>query len=361
ELRASPPPTRVERVPGRLDRARLEARGANARVDLVWAAVAFDQALFGGAARRDLLAFLRGGERVRRDEGFTPNDVLVIARIQAGSGAVVTGRLDDPTLAVLFAAGLRLPAQRVAASDVELEFFPTELEDLDAWTRDVAENVERLGWGFRDFTPPDGEGRIYARVGGKLVAAYRARGGPPFRIPDIEDHLAEPTKPGVYHLGFPHARVTSSWYNSQIQWGAEIRRFDGGVQYRTRGGAWRWATPHEGIQLKRPFVESDFDDLPVVERDGGVRWVWNKNDFGPIAWNLAPSVLYLHTTPDAETATEAVFPLIVSHGCVHVVPRERDEMMVRGYLRQGVRFVVHGVGVHLLPERARRDALATAR
>jgi hypothetical protein len=346
-------------VPRLLDRATIEARGRSARApDAIWGAIAFNAETWTGAARRDLIAFLRGA-KPNPSATFEDADIRVIAALQAGSGAVVDGRLTDPTIAVLFATGFRF-SSRHASGLVELDFYPSELEDLDGWASEIREKVVKRGLGFRDVEPPNGEGRIYVRVDGRLVGAYRARGGPPSTLRDIDEHIAEPSRPGAYTLGAPHARVTSAWYASQIPWGAEIRRSGDGYQYRRpRGANWWWATDHPGNRLKKPLKLDDFGDLPQELRDGAFVWIWNKNDFGPIAWNLTPSDLFVHTTPDAEedSAKGKEVVLIVSHGCVHIVPRERDEMIARGYLRRDVRFVVRRTEEHLLPGEARLEAL----
>ncbi len=323
-----------------------------------WAATAFNNEVWAGELRRELLAYLRRGV-VDAGASFTEADARTIGQLQAGSGAEVDGKLTAPTLAVLFATGFRfsvLPTSR----DVELEFFPGEIEDLEAWEKEIRDKVIERGIGFRDIAPPDGEGRIYVRVDGRLVAGYRARGGPPAAIADINGHLAEPTRPGSYTLGSAHSRVTSAWYNSQIPWGAEIRKMEDGYQYRRpRGFRWWWATDHPGSNLKKPYLPADFDNLPEVSRDGLSVLIWNKNDFGPLAWNLVASDQYVHTTPDAEqdAAAGGAIAFIVSHGCVHITPAERDEMIAHGYLRRDVRFIVRRTEEHLLPALARLDAL----
>jgi hypothetical protein len=73
---------------------------------------------------------------------------------------------------------------------------------------------------------------------------------------------------------------------------------------------------------------------------------WKQNDFGVWAWNLtrdgARSTYYVHTTPDDEKATEEGTPvsLAQSHGCIHLRPKDRDEMMEKGYLAKGVVLIV---------------------
>ena len=51
---------------------------------------------------------------------------------------------------------------------------------------------------------------------------------------------------------------------------------------------------------------------------------------------------FIHTTPEDEAADAkkaAVF-LANSHGCVHLVPSERERLMKAGYLKEGMHFEV---------------------
>jgi hypothetical protein len=112
---------------------------------------------------------------------------------------------------------------------------------------------------------------------------------------------------------------------------------------------------------KLPLDNDAFEGLPEVTRDGATFLVWNKSDFGPIAWNLVPSDMYVHTTPDEEAeanaAPDSETSLSASHGCIHIEPRERDEMMKRGYLGTNILFVVRRWDEHLLPDQVRREML----
>lgn len=347
------------------DRARIEARGelrVDALVDAaaLRAAASVDNRTWASDQRRELLAFLRGGA-VDRNARFTEADARTIAKLQSGSGAVADGMLDDETMAILLALNFRFSARVPGA--VRLEFYPGELEDLDAWNLEIQEKVTRKGGGFQDVDGPPGEGTIYVRVGGSIVAGYRARGGPPSPLKDGK-HVALPTTPGTYRLGEPHRHVTSNWHYSQIPWGAEIRAIDGGYQYRSSAQAkWSWGTVHPSGTLKEPFDHYEFADLPEVTRAGVTYFIWNKNDFGPIAWNLVPSDQYVHTTPHTEAlAAEAepgpITPLGFSHGCIHIDPRERDEMMKRGYLGKDIPFTVRTWTEHRLPHEIRRELIA---
>ena len=211
-----------------IERARIEARGAP-RIDAGFdaaalrAAVTLDNRAWRLDQRRELLAYLRG-HVVDRDAKFTDADARIVAQLQAGSGAMADGVLTDETMAVLFAMGFRFSVRKAKPSEVKLEFYPGDIEDLDAWNREIEEKVTKNGGGFDDVNEPEGEGTIYVHVGRSIVASYRARGGPPSPIDDEHEHLAVPTTPGVYRLGAGHPHVSSNWYYSQIPWGAEIRK-----------------------------------------------------------------------------------------------------------------------------------------
>ncbi len=350
----------------RIERARIEARGAprakaGFAAPTLQAAATFDNEAWSGDQRRGLLAYLRG-HAVEKDARFTKADARIVAQLQAGSGARANGEVGDETMAVLFAMGFRFSARKAMTWEVRLDFYPGEIEDLDAWNREIEEKVTKKGGGYRDVDAPEGEGSIYVHVGRSIVAGYRARGGPPSPLDDDGEHVAAPTTPGVYKLGPPHAHVTRNWYYSQIPWGAEIRKNDGGFQYRSPGrSGWLWATSNPAGTLKLPLTPDAFEGLPEVVRDGATFLTWNKNDFGPTAWNLIPSDMYLHTTPELEGEADAA-PLVaaslpVSHGCVHIHPRDRDEMIKLGYLGMDTLFVVRRWDEHLLPDQVRHEML----
>ena len=100
------------------------------------------------------------------------------------------------------------------------------------------------------------------------------------------------------------------------------------------------------IQRVRQFFLDDKGDLLDKYK------VWLKNDFGVWSWRLHDlgsthrNSYFIHTTPDNEVADAAgqAFFLGQSHGCIHVRPKDRDEMMKRGYLRPGIRVDVKRYG-----------------
>jgi lipoprotein-anchoring transpeptidase ErfK/SrfK len=92
---------------------------------------------------------------------------------------------------------------------------------------------------------------------------------------------------------------------------------------------------HVGLMTADELARKMFFDGPSLIT------TWNKNDFGKWSWNLKNNghrtPYFIHTTPDDEAATAAgkSFELVQSHGCVHLRPRDRDEMMAVGALKAG--------------------------
>ncbi len=212
-------------------------------------------------------------------------------------------------------------------------------------------------------------GTIYVQVAGKVVASYEACGGPDIAesIPDEGGHSHDATPAGKYVLSGPERHTTKNWPTSVVPWGAPIRlRDDNIVEYQV-AGQWRVATGPSGTvsqanelffrrRLKKALKPEEkelaawvarniFEPNPKVPMAAVVK-EWKRNDFGPWAFNMKKggerTAYYVHTTPADELATEHNEPvqLAHSHGCIHIKPADRDEMMKAGYLAKGVEFEV---------------------
>jgi hypothetical protein len=203
-------------------------------------------------------------------------------------------------------------------------------------------------------------GTIYV-VGGH-GEKYPIAGGPPpgKGHKDRGGHVKGRTPEGTYVLDGPEHHVTRNWPGSIIPWGAKLRESGGVVQYEVKG-KWYNATGHDGavVGATRLFLHRDGrhatdKEIEAAVRaellngpDGALMPVYKKNDFGKWSWNLkrhgARSAFYIHTTPENEAQQEASTPakpvpvvLEQSHGCVHVRPADRDDMIKKGYLKPGV-------------------------
>jgi len=205
-------------------------------------------------------------------------------------------------------------------------------------------------------------GTIYV-IGGageSMVAA----GGPTsgYKDPSQGGHTAEPTPAGHYTLG-PKVHVTTAgWPMSVIPWGATLRiSAKDEVEYEKSTGHWRTATGAGGdVTLasmsfaKRSHLHPSLEQVIAYTRaifvdpgTGNLRnTTWEANDFGRWGWNLQQNghatAYFIHTTPDDEHATAAKKAVLLanSHGCVHLVPAERDRLMNAGYLKAGIHFEV---------------------
>ncbi len=208
-------------------------------------------------------------------------------------------------------------------------------------------------------------GHIYV-LGGK-GEAYEAVGGYPPKMgkKDEGGHYAGATPSGFFTLGPAQHHTTLSWPMSVIPWGAKLR-VGTDKELEFFDGTWKKATgPHgEWTKAQSQWNQRDEHSSRVTEEQkeafrsvvfnerGELRFTeWIFNDFGKWSWNLMRggkrTPYYIHTTPGDEqfrAGLKAYFPLLLlqSHGCVHLDPKDRDEMMAKGYLKAGTQ-------VHIMP------------
>ena len=197
-------------------------------------------------------------------------------------------------------------------------------------------------------------GHLYA-YRGPSSKRYEVMGGPPpgEGFKDAGGHVAESTPAGSYVLGRAEHHVTLRWPESVVAWGAELRDRDGTIEYRV-GNEWKPASGANGTVTRAwiDFSARSGAHMSLAEADRRAREMFfekgtllpkaNRNNFGPWAWNLMKNgrrtPYYLHTTPASEAATVAgtPFELSPSHGCVHLRPSDRDELVAGGFLKAGV-------------------------
>lgn len=348
-------------------------RAALLAEDQIQAAIRYNNQNWRGEYRTQILVYLRGGP-VGPAEQFTGEDVQKIANLQnTVKPDGVDGKIGDTTAASLLQAGLKMgDSAKLNPQQVRLIFYPGELENLDAWQA----LHQKSGGNWRDtagkpIETPNGIGKLYVKVNGQLVAAYEARGGPPLQFVD-DTHTADPTPAGDYRLGRQHAHTTRNWTFSQIPYGAALRWSNDGqnVQFRPSNEEhWSNATAVAGARspLNQPLSVADLldpaDTIPGEHWANHLPKLYKRNDFGTHAWNLersgARTAYYVHTTPVDEMNTEVGDNVLLetSHGCLHIKPADRDEMMKQGYLQAGVRFTVKSYRSHLLPDAQRSTSM----
>ena len=221
------------------------------------------------------------------------------------------------------------------------------------------------------------------------IASYDAKGGDPKNAKPVKDkdgkHSAGLTTAGKYQLHHSGKHVSNSWNCSKIRWGVPIKESPAGddVLFEDPPGHW---------QSVRKRVLGDSERFRNVDVIGGLLRIyeqiapncpaklpstWVFNDFGHVTWYMvhaggsgdkaaaakakAPEAgspwstrplmtnkskihnEFIHTTQRNEYQTthhEAVM-LEYSHGCIHVKPRDIDEMAEKGYLKAGNFFIVH--------------------
>jgi hypothetical protein len=215
------------------------------------------------------------------------------------------------------------------------------------------------------------------KIDGKEAARYEGWGGP--RLTTASPNMNKgPTDPGHYVISVIAPYKTKTWPLSQIAWGTPLQDKGDDVWYQASSKKWRSVykdfniTRDQIIELMQERLDvfrqearaagmSDADQTakapPVKVPD-----TWIFNDFGARAYRytldqnqdgqpdkdkhgnvLLPQGDMIHTTPTNELESGKGLPvyLVESHGCVHVMPKDRDAMERNQALKVGTRFIVH--------------------
>jgi hypothetical protein len=190
---------------------------------------------------------------------------------------------------------------------------------------------------------------------GKLLASYMARGGPEKAYKDRGGIVAAPSQKdrtktkgkddhSTYRLSQlkPHQRW-SAWESARIPYGAGLRQGARGFEFSD-----------DGQKTWRRVPEVLVDEVTKVWGTG--LEFWPNSDFGAIDSQVGSSAMFLHTTPQTEEtylaepegdhkepdpADVPQAPLMSSHACIHIYPRDRDQMIAAGYLQAGVNITIH--------------------
>lgn len=210
-------------------------------------------------------------------------------------------------------------------------------------------------------------GKITVLVKGVPVASIPARGGPWKSHPDPRNpgHTADPTSAGTFTLAAGKPIVTSAWVFSQLADGTPIRDTGTDVEFE-RDGKWRSTRtlpkPLTRDDIMRPSAVTDLtrrwkrgdltlaqarkklQDMIAADDFTPLATTWLLNDFGTQGFVIqgTPGDI-IHTTEITDDPTEALVPgdLAFSHGCVHILPADRDALIEKGFLRGGVKLTVH--------------------
>jgi hypothetical protein len=192
------------------------------------------------------------------------------------------------------------------------------------------------------------------------VAEYDAVGGPAIARDDGYGRMKEPTEAGEYVIVGCWKHVSQSqWAYSKIEWGSPLRKQNGIVEVLVSG---LWHPLEQYCQVSESDLVSWYysnygkNELPQT-------WVFN--DFGHITcfiakdlnhdgkWNKNSEKIhhqFFHTTPGDEASSFLRKPIELkeSHGCIHVKPHDIDEMIARGYMKQGNMVYIHDYGTRPL-------------
>ena len=266
----------------------------------------------------------------------------VVRSFQARAYLPETGIVDDSTVEALNSALSAVGLEKVAVvapeggaglkGDVELHFYPG-----------------------------DNEQKLYVLQRGKLLDVYGMVGGNLVGRDDPNNPNVDysPSPKGSYDVVEVSPHASNAWQWSYVPYGAPLREQGGQVQYQEASGAWKWATGPSSVFAGRN--PAPIERASYLDKDGKLLPFWNMIDFGHLRGRLKsvatgtlqghmihPSsfnegtALYFSDTERLRDPAVALTVLHHSHGCEHIHPRDMDEIVARGYLAPGTRFVVHG-------------------
>ena len=270
--------------------------------------------------------------------GYPDNEtVQAVAAWQKAHKLTVDGKVGPGTLGMM-----GFGKDRVSPGLVRLEFYPGAFTVKDPYKQQGPIGI------------------LVVKVRGKIVDAFVARGGPEGTHNDRGREQSR-TEPGTYKLGRTERHTTTLWPMSILPWGTRLREGEGGIVEYRRPGSKKWR-PVNGPDSKLKFrywngkqlVYKSLSDpqawkmiSPYFFKDNKVKERWTQNDFGAYSWRMGNTGMFIHTTSGDEQGYEKGRRdpnLTISHGCVHLRPIDRDEMMDKGYLAGGVQIIVHPYG-----------------
>ncbi len=217
--------------------------------------------------------------------------------------------------------------------------------------------AEPLSPGILHFYP--GQKVLAFLVDGRLKTWAIAWGGPPTEQPPRpgEPFGEGPTNPGRYVIWRIAPYTTKTWKDSVIRWGTRLRpdpndRRD--VLYEISPG--KWASVREatkGTWTRRDIMD-EYRDL-YGKHEVPRRWVFNafgkvairyfkdKNNDGKLDAGETLEGEMFHSTAEneAETAQNKPNFMFRSHGCIHLKPIQRDNLIKTGVFARGRSLIIH--------------------
>jgi len=199
---------------------------------------------------------------------------------------------------------------------------------------------------------PRGPIRKYPRRKRVIVKLYDAVGGPKDKHKAHDGYPAGPTDSGVFRVWRCVKHSSTSYPKwSKIKWGSKIEERAGEIFVEHDG---KMQPISDLTTVTRIELITRYSQLYGVVKMPD-KWVFN--DFGHVTckyfkdqnYNMILDkdeqihTEYIHPTPkdEALSARGAVVDLDVSHGCIHVKPKDIDEMIDKGYLKTRNKVVVH--------------------
>jgi hypothetical protein len=186
-----------------------------------------------------------------------------------------------------------------------------------------------------------------------IIDTYEAVGGLAKAVKAPDGYVAGPTDAGEYVVAYcgKHTSAKVYRYWSGVPWGASIRERRGQLEVYVSG---RWQSLSLFTPATKEAILNAYFDL-YGRRELPKTWVFN--DFGHQTCYFFKDVNknlkldgkehihreFIHPTPSNEAQTERGNPVILfeSHGCIHVKPKDIDEMIRKGYLKAGNKIFVH--------------------
>ncbi len=183
--------------------------------------------------------------------------------------------------------------------------------------------------------------------------------GGPARPKSNGPMVANPTPPGRYIIYGVETYRTQTWPYSRIPWGTRLldKPELKDIWYEFRPNQWAsltkdWSTWGYGTLTREDIINDHYQ----LYGQKSVPATWVFNDFGPLAirffkdtnhngildQNEKLSGEMIHTTPKNEAQYRRHQPVTLeeSHGCIHIAPRDRDQLNLMGAFTRGTPLVI---------------------